>query len=145
MGYSSKKVQFFESYPKKGFNSFSHVSKKDQFIRVIYFEKVKNILYVTLKNGFNFFESGWKEGFNSASHIFSKIVQFCESHSIKKFYFFESFEKQFLESYEKGSILRVIENSSIPRVIFKEQNLWAMFIKRDSIHWVKLERRGSIL
>ena len=54
-----KIFQFFESYPKKGFNSLSHVKKT-----------------------FNFYESCWNEGVNSVNHM--EKIQFCESCFFKK-------------------------------------------------------------
>ena len=135
-----------------------HVEKKGSILRVIFFKVVQfydlcfqkgSILWVlfskvvsSLSHIFKVFNSLSHifKAFNSLSHIFkkrwilwvifSKSVQFFESYFFeKKFYFFESFYKQFWELYEKGSILWVIVKKSIPRVIFKEQNLWVIFKK----------------
>ena len=136
---NKKKVQFFDSYSKRWFNSLSHV-QKGSILWVIFFKR-GSILWVIQKRRFN-----------SLSHA-QKKVQFFESYSKKKrFNYFESFKKrrfnslshtqkrvQFFESFKKeGSIL--LSHTQ------KKVQFFESYSKKSSILWVTLEnKKGSIL
>ena len=96
----NRRVQFFESFWKEGFNSVSYFLKEKWFNSLNHVQKVgsismsqcwrkSSILWVMLNRRVQFFESCWTEGFNSFSHVEQKgsilwvmlkrRVQFCQS------------------------------------------------------------------
>ena len=111
-----KRVQFFESYQNKEFNSFSYIQKKGSILWVIY-KKKGIILWVKFKQKVQFCESTFEKRSNSLRHIWTKGPILCVK--LKK-------RVQFGVSYWKKSI----------RVKLKKSSILCVWKKKSSILWV---------
>ena len=147
-----KKVQLFESFVKRSFNSLSFVS---------HVQKKKSFLWLMLEKWVWFVDSYWKRGFSALSHTFkSSILWFIFSKgSILESHIFE--EGQVFESYwkkKKKTGFNSLSQSSIPWDMFKKEGsiLWVILKKKKkqffeslwekcSILWVTFKKKGSIL
>ena len=157
-----KKNQFFESYSKiKRFNSLRHIKE----IRVQFFGHIP-------RKRVEFCESYSKKKFNSVTHTGKKFQLFesCKKRFNSLSYIFDKNKKSSILWVvpEKGSILWVVpEKGFILWVVLEKMfNLWVILkkqvqvfescskkkgfnyvshIQENSVLWVEIEKKGSIL